>query len=1090
MHAAFGVRRVPDFGSSVARPRLVSLAHDQGIRPLVVAGSSGSGKSVLAAQLASDYGAGAIWVDAAGASVRPTQVRDAILESARRATATAEDDPGASGADSLAAIVSTLRECAGERGIALVLDDVGDFGSEADCEWLQELGRALWNCSSRLIVTTRSVDSWPTRVVCEWSMVDGPDLALRCDEARQLTSILGCEASDTEIECMRDACAGHVAFFSAMATQARHHGMTLDSARTPSLEAWLHRAIGESMSDCERRMLCLAGMLHSGSDLELLSLGFEDANRTLDRLAMLLPLVRLHRRDGGFDFLVHDLVDGYYRKQAPALCAEFSGIVTDVLTDRGDCPRAATVLINCQGTDERIAWLRRNGQQAVAAGHFDSILRLIASVPTSALMKHASVIVLWARVLLETGRVEDALAKARAARPLAQYERDYDSMRSAIVVSITGLRMLGRIEEASALAEEVIEARSDTFVDDALLAEALLCLGAAKIMTGEIEAAEGPLVSAIKMADSIPGQTRLARMARNAMALMPTLIRGDFAEGKRILSSFAEVECGSPRVALMFKGNLAAYLIELGRCSRAESLVRSVLRDTARYGLQVMDGSYLPVLGAAIAGAGDLAAGAEVLERGIAISEDYGDTSEAAVNRTYLALVLLANGLSEDSLGVAERAFESLAEHNTMGYGRLAALGIAAAMLALGDGPAARSWVAASEAFGPQTNLYHNLRAQMILAEADRRDGSAELAIQRLAGFAEYVRSESANWQVALFSRSFPHVMGLVTTACGVAGLPAHLLRMIPPESSEAILFAAKSTLDAGTWDALGERLLGRQELSALVRRGGTPLCHVRLFGGFEVSIGGRTAQEADWRKRKARLLFAILVLDQGRGLARERIFEYLWPDMDQSRAQGNLYVIWSAMKRVLMGGDHQREKCPYVVSIGGVCQVVKGAVRSDVGDFECALADARSHELADQPLDALRDYRHVAELYRGDLLSADCYDDWFASQRQYYRAEFLDAMLRAGSLMLEQGDPLSALMFIRRALQVDPSREDLYQSALKCQIAAGQRSSAIDTYFQCRSHLADELGLDPSAETRALYSQVLAMEDVASYGAGDLLLE
>ena len=49
---------------------------------------------------------------------------------------------------------------------------------------------------------------------------------------------------------------------------------------------------------------------------------------------------------------------------------------------------------------------------------------------------------------------------------------------------------------------------------------------------------------------------------------------------------------------------------------------------------------------------------------------------------------------------------------------------------------------------------------------------------------------------------------------------------------------------------------------------------------------------------------------------------------------------------------------------------------------------------------------------------------------------------------------------------------------ALRCQIAAGQRSSAIDTYFHCRDRLAEELGLDPSAETRALYDQILAMED------------
>jgi DNA-binding SARP family transcriptional activator len=74
--------------------------------------------------------------------------------------------------------------------------------------------------------------------------------------------------------------------------------------------------------------------------------------------------------------------------------------------------------------------------------------------------------------------------------------------------------------------------------------------------------------------------------------------------------------------------------------------------------------------------------------------------------------------------------------------------------------------------------------------------------------------------------------------------------------------------------------------------------------------------------------------------------------------------------------------------------------------------------------------------------------------------------------------DPGNALVYARRAIQMDPLREDLYQVALRCQIAAGQRSGAIDTYLQCRSKLSEDLGLDPSVETRALYDQILVMED------------
>ena len=87
--------------------------------------------------------------------------------------------------------------------------------------------------------------------------------------------------------------------------------------------------------------------------------------------------------------------------------------------------------------------------------------------------------------------------------------------------------------------------------------------------------------------------------------------------------------------------------------------------------------------------------------------------------------------------------------------------------------------------------------------------------------------------------------------------------------------------------------------------------------------------------------------------------------------------------------------------------------------------------------------------------------------------------MLRAAEL-LEARDARQALGLVRRALDQDPWREDLYQAALRLQIAAGQRSAAIDTYLSCRTRLVDELGIDPSGETTRLYQSVLGMGDVA----------
>jgi len=48
----------------------------------------------------------------------------------------------------------------------------------------------------------------------------------------------------------------------------------------------------------------------------------------------------------------------------------------------------------------------------------------------------------------------------------------------------------------------------------------------------------------------------------------------------------------------------------------------------------------------------------------------------------------------------------------------------------------------------------------------------------------------------------------------------------------------------------------------------------------------------------------------------------------------------------------------------------------------------------------------------------------------------------------------------------------------MRCLIATGQRTIAIEVYMKCREKLIEDFGLDPSAETVALYKQILSMEE------------
>ncbi len=162
----------------------------------------------------------------------------------------------------------------------------------------------------------------------------------------------------------------------------------------------------------------------------------------------------------------------------------------------------------------------------------------------------------------------------------------------------------------------------------------------------------------------------------------------------------------------------------------------------------------------------------------------------------------------------------------------------------------------------------------------------------------------------------------------------------------------------------------------------------------------------------------------------------------------------------------------------GGVCRIVPSLVTSDVADFEDALVAMRRADRAGESELACAAADEVAHHYRGELLPGELYDDWLSPIRDRYRHDYADAMLRAAQLHHEAGDTEKALHMVRAALSQDPWREDLYQAALRYLIHSGQRSGAIETYAACRSKLAEDLGLDPSVETRRLYDEILAMEE------------
>ena len=233
-------------------------------------------------------------------------------------------------------------------------------------------------------------------------------------------------------------------------------------------------------------------------------------------------------------------------------------------------------------------------------------------------------------------------------------------------------------------------------------------------------------------------------------------------------------------------------------------------------------------------------------------------------------------------------------------------------------------------------------------------------------------------------------------------------------------------------------------------------MLRIRLLGGFAVEIDGHEVPAPAWRLRRAKTLVKLLALAPERRLHREQVVELLWPSAGGTPA-GLHQVLYTA--RRALGGElltlHED-----VVALSG------DALWLDVDAFERAAASARD----------TRDpaaYRDALELYTGELLPEDRYEDWAEARRASVHELQLALLVELAALQ----DDGAAIETLQRAVVEDPLHEVAHRALMRRFAAAGRRQQALAQYQQLRRALHAELAADPDPESRRLYREILAAE-------------
>ena len=241
----------------------------------------------------------------------------------------------------------------------------------------------------------------------------------------------------------------------------------------------------------------------------------------------------------------------------------------------------------------------------------------------------------------------------------------------------------------------------------------------------------------------------------------------------------------------------------------------------------------------------------------------------------------------------------------------------------------------------------------------------------------------------------------------------------------------------------------------------------VRLLG--EVAIGTDTG----WVTVAPRARRALAALGLAAGpMPAERLADQVW--------EAELPPTWRVALRGAVAQLREAAGDAAFVETGAAGYQLGAKVERDVEVLRRDVATATDlHEQGRDRslLDLLRPYVGIS----GDRLAPGIEAGWLATGR----ADVDELGLRVAELVTSaasrQGRHADAVAVARQAVAAHPLEERSHRALLGALAAAADRSAAVVAFDHCRTVLADELGVDPSDETVAVYLETLGVADDAA---------
>lgn len=223
---------------------------------------------------------------------------------------------------------------------------------------------------------------------------------------------------------------------------------------------------------------------------------------------------------------------------------------------------------------------------------------------------------------------------------------------------------------------------------------------------------------------------------------------------------------------------------------------------------------------------------------------------------------------------------------------------------------------------------------------------------------------------------------------------------------------------------------------------------------------------------QQGRVVFAYLSCERGRPVPRAEMMDALWRESPPPSSNAALSAIISKLRALI--GRAGLDPASVLPSDTG-CYELNLPPNSwvDVEVASDAIHEAEAALRAGDPAGAYGPSAVAHHISRRPFLGGED-APWIDARRAKLRSILLRTLECRAEVYLWNRELSLAVEAARELTRLEPLRESGHRLLIRALAASGNGAEALWAYEQCRTLIAEELGVSPSPQTKAVYEAVL----------------